>query len=797
MQHAARGLVQRNARRVKRRQVHGAPFHAARHFRRFAQQGLHGQIDGGVLEMTVGDQQAAIVRGFAEHGKRATLARTQGAEVFQPLGGNGQHVTFLRFVAPDFARTHAGFFAGHFAQFKMRPQSGSIRQFRHGVGQAARAHVVNREDGIARALTPAGVDDFLRAALDFRIAALHGGKIQLGGVFPRAHAGSRAAAQPDEHPGAAQLHQQCAGGEIAFVRLAGGNVAQPASNHDGLVIAAHLLHDFLRVGAEIAGKIRAAKFVVERRAAQRPIHHDLQGAGHVRRRRLAVFPRLRQRGQVEVGDGKAGQPRLGFGAAPRGTFIADFAARAGGRARKGRNRCGVIVGFHLGEKMQRLFVLAPVAVGVGIPGGDLLPFQNGGVVRIGDHGACGRGGVGFANHAEETVRLRLVVDNPVGVEDFVAAVLGIGLREHGQFGVRRVAPAVLIVRQQVIEFVFRERQPQRAVGLFQRRAPVFPHGNAAQRGGRIVVKQAFGFLHVQQQGFGHAVKERRGSRGEHIIRRTLASRLHVQVQRAPALNAQNFRKTALARNFGRLRRPRRNGAKTRRDPQRDVALRFPVKIARIEQRVQAHPRVFIQRLRQFDEIKPFRVQPLQPRQCGQCGANHAVEPRDRKRGMSAQNEQVILFHERRAPPCKRICEFYLPVCPVALPAPKKAVAQNKTRAPICARVCEKKPSCRLLAAMRSAGGTENVWRGNRRSQTARRRRTAAGRSTAPRRRRGGATGRGGGILVRRRRSCVAGIAVAVTEFVAPHEFAFNGGTAFHLQLTVDDVARDFRARLQF
>ena len=37
------------------------------------------------------------------------------------------------------------------------------------------------------------------------------------------------------------------------------------------------------------------------------------------------------------------------------------------------------------------------------------------------------------------MRLRLAVDNPVGVEYLVPAVLGVGLGEHHQLHVRRIA----------------------------------------------------------------------------------------------------------------------------------------------------------------------------------------------------------------------------------------------------------------------------------------------------------------------------------------------------------------------
>ena len=47
--------------------------------------------------------------------------------------------------------------------------------------------------------------------------------------------------------------------------------------------------------------------------------------------------------------------------------------------------------------------------------------------------------VGMANHAKQAMALRLAIDDELGVENFVATVLTVGLREHHQFGVSRVA----------------------------------------------------------------------------------------------------------------------------------------------------------------------------------------------------------------------------------------------------------------------------------------------------------------------------------------------------------------------
>jgi hypothetical protein len=79
---------------------------------------------------------------------------------------------------------------------------------------------------VAVAHLPAAVDDFLRAALDFRVAALHRGEIEVFGIGAGGHRLARAAAQADQHAGAAELDQQRADREgFGLERLLGLDVA--------------------------------------------------------------------------------------------------------------------------------------------------------------------------------------------------------------------------------------------------------------------------------------------------------------------------------------------------------------------------------------------------------------------------------------------------------------------------------------------------------------------------------------------------------------------------------------------
>ena len=380
-------------------------------FGRLAEQYVQRQIHGLVGKQIVAHLQMPVVGSRSDHGKRAALAFANGAESIQIFFQNRQYITFLRLVAPDLQRRQAVFFQRHGAQFEDGASPRIVDQFGEGVGQAARAHVVNGDNRVGRAELPAAVDHFLRAPFDFGVAALHGVEIERSIVRARVHRRSRAAAQTDEHARPAELHQQRACGDFAFMCLFCLDIAQTTGNHNRLVIAAHLAIELGFEGAEIAQQVRAAEFVVERRTADGGFNHDVERGGNVGGPAVAAFPRLFQIGDIEVGNRIAGQSRLGARAPPRCAFVADFAARARGRAGKRRNRRGVVVRFHLHQDMGVFFVETVALIGrrIGIKPGDFRAFDYRGVVLIRHHCAGRRGFVRVANHAEQRFGLLFAV----------------------------------------------------------------------------------------------------------------------------------------------------------------------------------------------------------------------------------------------------------------------------------------------------------------------------------------------------------------------------------------------------
>ena len=306
----------------------------------------------------------------------------------------------------------------------------------------------------------------------------------------------------------------------------------PAGDHDGLVVAA--LHravgtDIARVVAhqqlvlaEVAQQVGPAELVVEGGAAQRPLGHDLQRAGHV----LRLAARLVGQAVPELADGEAGQAGLGARAAAGGALVADLAAGAGAGAREGADGRGVVVGLHLHQHVAQgtLFLIAGCARHAwarghfGLKNLDLVACHHGGVVAVGHHRMARLLLVGVADHAEQALVLRHAVDGEVGVEDLVAAVLAVGLGEHHQLHIGRVAAQPGEGFHQVVDLVRRQRQAPVAVGPLQRGLAAGQHVHMGQRLGVQLGEQRGGIVPRSQHALGHAVVQQRGDGGKLIFR---------------------------------------------------------------------------------------------------------------------------------------------------------------------------------------------------------------------------------------------------------------------------------------
>ena len=514
-------------------------------------------------------QQLIFADGMTQHGERATFAITQFLEFHHAFERDRQHIALLRFVAPDLHRRHAALFAGNRAQFEFRALAATMHQLRQRIGDAPRSDVVDGEDGIVVAHLPAAVDDFLCAALHLGVAALHRIEIQIFGIGTRVHARCRAAAQADQHAGTAQLDQHCAFGQIVFVRVFRLDVANATRQHDGLVVAAHFTVHLFFESAEVACQVGTAEFVVERGAAEGAVDHDLQGSGDTPGLAVGIgFPWLFKSRNVQVGNRKPGQSRLGFGTGAGGAFVADLTAAAGGCARKRRDGCGMVMRLHLHQGVGEFSAVGVTAVFARIEAVDLGALDDGGVVGVRHHRAFRMQLVGIADHAEQRNGLLFVVNDPVGIENLVAAVLGVGLRKHHEFDVGRVALELGEVGHQIVDLIGRKRQAQVTVGDFQCGISSGEDIHAGQR-----LRRAMGEYPFQNAGnfgdhrFGHAVMQQ-GQHGFLLGIGKVPAVLVFQVIQHAAFDALHLRQCAMAGDVCSLGRPGRNGAQARHHKQR-------------------------------------------------------------------------------------------------------------------------------------------------------------------------------------------------------------------------------------
>ncbi|EXI73018.1 MAG: hypothetical protein AW07_02950 [Candidatus Accumulibacter sp. SK-11] len=241
----------------------------------------------------------------------------------------------------------------------------------------------------------------------------------------------------------------------------------------------------------------------------------------------------------------------------------------------------MVVRFDLGEDVHLLFAVAVKTVGVGLQALHCRAFDDRRVVGIGDDRTLRMPAMRLADHSEQRLVARLAVDGPQGVEDLVPAMLGVRLREHHQFDVARIALRAAKEIDEVIDLVVGQGEPEQGVRLDQGSAASGEQIDAAQRLRREVAKQLASLCEVRQHGLQHAVMKHGGDD------RPLGRRQGVppagQAVGDATLDARDPLQTAVVRDVGGFRRPRRDRADAWRD-QEEITLRLVVGRTFLEQR---------------------------------------------------------------------------------------------------------------------------------------------------------------------------------------------------------------------
>src|SRR5699024_7436192 len=163
---------------------------------------------------------------------------------------------------------------------------------------------------LVRAQRDAMIDDLLAAAFHLGVGTLDGRKIQVARLRTAGHAGSRAAAQTDQHGRTTQHHQSRTRRQRTLFHVMLAYIAHAARDHDGLVVTTQTIRSLHFKTSEVTAQVGSAELVVEARRADRAVAHDLQRAGHPLWATVIPLPRLLEIRDAQIGDGKATQTGL-------------------------------------------------------------------------------------------------------------------------------------------------------------------------------------------------------------------------------------------------------------------------------------------------------------------------------------------------------------------------------------------------------------------------------------------------------------------------------------------------------
>ncbi len=146
-QHPMHGFGQRNNGQVQRFGHAVQTLDVAFHAWGFTQNHIHRHVNRTLLDALGGVHFVHARQAFAEShaqlalfsrhthdGKGAALALSNALKTRQILGQNGQDVTLLGFVGPDFSRRQTRLFQRNASQFKNSATLGIVHQFRECVG---------------------------------------------------------------------------------------------------------------------------------------------------------------------------------------------------------------------------------------------------------------------------------------------------------------------------------------------------------------------------------------------------------------------------------------------------------------------------------------------------------------------------------------------------------------------------------------------------------------------------------------------------------------------------------------
>ena len=144
------------------------------------------QVDGAVVEVRVLQREVLGLGRLDRPRRRAQRSRlAMASKASRSSVPDGQHVALLASLHQISIGTCRARRWAPRAASNVGATVGVVDELRQGVGQAAGAHVVDRQTiGLSSPSCPASVDDLLAAALDLRVGALHRGEVEVSALEP-------------------------------------------------------------------------------------------------------------------------------------------------------------------------------------------------------------------------------------------------------------------------------------------------------------------------------------------------------------------------------------------------------------------------------------------------------------------------------------------------------------------------------------------------------------------------------------------------------------------------------------
>ena len=115
----------------------------------------------------------------------------------------------------------------------------------------------------------------------------------------------------------------------------------------------------------------------------------------------------------------------------------------------------------------------------------------------------------IAYHRKQRFVAPLSIYDPVGVEYLMTAVFRVGLREHHQFDVGRIAFQSREVLPQIVDLVVRERQSHAAIGALKRVYPARQNVDGLQLLRLELLKELLCLIEIVKHGLRHAIMDER------------------------------------------------------------------------------------------------------------------------------------------------------------------------------------------------------------------------------------------------------------------------------------------------